>query len=139
MMNSINIIRWCKHTKQRGFTLIEVMVALFIVATAVSALMLKMMSLVDDTIYLDQKTVAQWVALNQIELQRISNKNSNTVLKDEKSGQEEMANRTWYWKIKPIKTANQGFIQMQVSVSDQPNSDQPLVTIMALADSFHRR
>ncbi|MCR8923241.1 type II secretion system minor pseudopilin GspI [Dasania sp. GY-MA-18] len=129
-----------KHSKrQQGFTLIEVMVALFIVATAISALMLKMMSLVDDTVYLDQKTIAHWVALNQIELQRISNKNSNKVLSEQKSGQEEMANRTWYWQIKPVKTANEGFIQMQVSVSDEPNSNQPLVTVMAMADIYHRR
>lgn len=133
------MINRANNTKQRGFTLIEVMVALFIVATAISALMLKMMSLVDDTVYLDKKTVAHWVAMNQIELERIRNQQTNRLMSDEKKGESEMANRTWYWVIKPIKTANKGFIQLQVSVSDEQDSNQPLVTVMALADKHHRR
>ena len=123
----------------RGFTLIEVMVALFIVALAISALMLKMMSLVDNTVYLDKKTVAHWVAMNQVELQRLENKNSNRLLSDELTGQEDMANRTWYWKIKPVKTANEGFIQLHVLVSDEADMQNPLITLMALADKHHRK
>ncbi|MGK0442202.1 MAG: general secretion pathway protein I [Pseudohongiellaceae bacterium] len=126
-------------TSVKAFTLIEVMVAMFVVATAISALMLKMMSLVDNTLYLDNKTVAHWVAMNQIELQRISNKSTNRVLKEEKTGQEDMANRTWYWTVKPIKTANEGFAQLTVSVSDEPESNAPIVTVMALTDKFHRK
>ena len=115
------------------------MVALFIVALAISALMLKMMSLVDNTVYLDKKTVAHWVAMNQVELQRLENKVSNRLLDDELTGQEEMANRTWYWKIKPVKTANEGFVQLHVSVSDEVDMQNPLVTLMALTDKHHRK
>lgn len=123
----------------RGFTLIEVMVALFVVAMAVSALMLKMMSLVDNTAYLESKTVASWVAMNQLELERLANQHTNQLLTDEKTGQETMVGRDWYWRIKPIKTANNGFIQLQVSVSLSADVSDPVVTMTTLADRYHQQ
>ena len=120
-----------------GFTLIEVMIAMFIVATAISALMLKMMSIVDDTVYLEQKTVAHWVAMNQLELLRIKNQHTNQLLTEEISGEEDMAGRQWYWRAKPVKTGDDGFIQIEMSVSDGAE-DEPIMTVMSLTDRYHK-
>ncbi len=56
----------------RGFTLIEVLVALLVLALAMSALQLRMSQHLDSAAYLRDKTIAEWVALDQLELLRIA-------------------------------------------------------------------
>ena len=121
-----------------GFTLVEVMVALVIVATAVSALLVRMMSNVDSTAYLRDKTIAHWVALNQLELAYLENRHSNRLIDRERSGDEEMAGRQWYWQIKPVKTAADGFLQLEISVRAGEDDESALVTVMGLIDQFHK-
>ncbi len=122
-----------------GFTLVEVMVALLIVAMAVSALLNNMMGNVDNTAYLRDKSIAHWVALNQLELERIRNKSSNTLLTKEQTGTEEMAGREWYWTIKPVLNKGDwaGFAQLTITVSDSPEADA-LVTLVGITDVFHK-
>lgn len=130
-----------KHLKifNRGFTLVEVMVALAIVAVAVSALLVQMMSNVDHIAYLRDKTIAHWVALNQLELVYIENQHSNSMLDRTRTGSEEMAGREWFWTIKPVKTANKDFLQLQVSVALDQETDSSLVQVVGMIDPFHKR
>ena len=124
----------CGHS---GFTLVEVMVSLLIVATAISALLVQMMGNVDSTAYLRDKTIAHWVALNQLELAYLENRHSNQLIDRERSGSEEMAGREWYWTITPKKTAADDFLQLEVSVRADENDDSALVTVIGLIDRFH--
>ncbi len=57
---------------QRGFTLIEVLVALAIVAIGMAALLSALSSSADSASYLRDKTFAEWVALNRIEEVRLA-------------------------------------------------------------------
>jgi type II secretion system protein I len=50
----------------RGFTLLEVMIALAIVALSVGALLGSVSSSASNVIYLHDKTMAEWVALNRL-------------------------------------------------------------------------
>ncbi len=54
-------------SRQRGFTLIEVLVALVIVALGMSALLETLGSAADTATWLRDKTFAQWIAFNQLE------------------------------------------------------------------------
>lgn len=56
----------------RGFTLIEVMVALLVIALGVGALLTTLVSAADASGYLRDKSFAQWVALNRISELRLS-------------------------------------------------------------------
>lgn len=123
---------------EQGFTLVEVMAALLVVALAISGLLLQMMKYSDNTAYLRDKTIAHWVALNQLELERLANRHSNLLLADEKAGVEPMAERDWYWRIKPKKTAAAGFLQLEVSVFSDQQETKPLVRISGHIDQFHR-
>lgn len=123
---------------EQGFTLVEVMAALFVVALAISGLLLQMMTYGDNTAYLRDKAIAHWVALNQLELERLANRHSNRLLNDEKSGVEQMAEREWYWRIKPKKTAATGFLQLEVSVFQDQQEKNPVVSISGHIDQFHR-
>ena len=128
---------------QEGFTLVEVMAALFIVAVASSGLLLQMMNYADNSAYLQNKAVAHWVALNQLEEERLANQHSNRLLHDEKSGSEMMADREWFWRIQPQKTAATGFIQLEVAVFEdehsQQNDQDAVVRITGHIDQFHQR
>jgi general secretion pathway protein I len=122
-----------------GFTLVEVMVALLVVSLSISALLTNMMGNVDNTAYLRDKTIAHWVALNQLELERIRNKNTNILLTDTTNGSEEMAGREWFWQIKPVLIEGDwdGFAQLTITVSDESDGES-LVTLVAITDRFHK-
>lgn len=129
------------HTANRGFTLVEVMVALVIVATSISALLVQIMGNVDSTAYLRDKTFAQWVALNQLELLYLENKNTNKLLLSERNGSEEMVGREWYWTIKPLKRpsgSDENFQQVQITVRADEDDESTLVSMKAALDKYHR-
>lgn len=122
---------------ERGFTLVEVMVALLIVAIAVSSLLFQMMSTIDNTAYLRDQTIAHWVALNQLELVYIENENTNQMIDVARTGSVQMAGRDWYWTITPIATANNRFVQLQVTVRENENDESSIVSVTGLIDNYH--
>src|SRR5688500_19419739 len=89
------------HNSHKGFTLIEVMVALLVLALAMSALQWRIGQTLDSAAYLRDKTIAQWVALNQLELLRISTRFGNAPPQQQLTGTAAMAGRTWYWVLTP--------------------------------------
>lgn len=131
------MIRSKPQHASKGFTLVEVMVALVIVATAISALLVQMMSNVDSAVYIRDKTIAHWVALNQLELIYLENQNSNQLIERQRSGKELMAGREWYWRLTPKETVADGFLQLEVSVKADENDESALVTVVGLIDQFH--
>ncbi len=127
----------CKP-RQRGFTLVEVLVAVAIVAVAVTGILIAMMRQIDGTAYLRDKVFAHYVALNQIELALLANAHSNQIPSEAFSGVEEMAGRSWYWRAQPKATGQAGAVQLEVSVSDQNGAESSsLVTLSAILDTFH--
>ena len=127
----------------QGFTLIEVMVALLVVAMAVSALLSQIMKTVDSTVLLRDKAIANWVALNQLEMLYIANANPassayNVLLDREISGKEEMAGREWFWRVKPQSIA-EGSVQLTVTVSKALDDEDHVVKVIGVIDSFHEQ
>lgn len=124
--------------KNRGFTLIEVMIAMLVVGLAVSALLVRMAGYVDSTAYLRDKSIAQWVALNQLTLERLANQKSNRLVDSEKTGSESMAGREWFWRLTPVETGAEGFVQLEVTVFRDAAREDPVATIIGYIDSYHR-
>lgn len=122
-------------TACKGFTLIEVMVALFIVAMAVSAILFQMTAAVDNTAYLRNKLVANWVALNQQSVQRIANRRYNTVLEKQQTGSETQLDQEWFWQIEPEQTSE--FTRLTITVSEQRDGP-PLVRLFTFTDQYHQ-
>jgi len=82
----------CK--KNAGFTLIEVMVALTIIAISLGALLSTSGSQASSVGYLKHKTLAHWVAVNELTQIRIAKEFPDL---GDKKGSTEMANNEWYW------------------------------------------
>ncbi len=111
-----------------GFTLIEVMVALLVLAFAMAALQLRIGQTLDSAAYLRDKTIAQWVALNQLELLRISPRFGNAPLEQQTTGTSTMAGRTWYWAITPQTAPD-------IAVGDAAISAPSMVLISVSAEN----
>jgi general secretion pathway protein I len=97
----------------RGFTLIEVLVALTIVAVGMAAVMGALTSSASTAAYLRDKTFAQWVALNQIANLRLSGQQPPTGKSD---GDTDFAGRTWHWHQEVVTTELPGVERIDVSV-----------------------
>ena len=113
---------------QTGFTLVEVMVALAIVAIALPALVFAYLQYVDSTGYLRDKLLATQVVENKWAEVQLLNAEKNFNLDGEQRGQYELAERTWYWRLKKEKTEVDGFFRYELSVSQAEDDDFPLQT-----------
>lgn len=118
---------------QIGFTLIEVMVALLVVSIALPALLSQVVTQVDGTAYIRDKIYANWIAQNQIEIQRIEYELTEKLLRGSAIGQTELAGRTWYWQIKSEKTAVSGMWRQEAIVGfseENLTQDNTLVSVV---------
>jgi general secretion pathway protein I len=100
-------------SRRRGFTLIEVLVALAIVAIGMAAVLGALTSSANTSVYLRDKTFAQWVALNQIALLRLSGQMTPSGNSD---GDTDFAGRKWHWRREVTATQVPGVVRIDVKV-----------------------
>jgi len=101
-----------------GFTLVEVMVALAVVAVALPALLLTLSQQLDGVRYLDDRARAQWVAANRLAELRLILTAKGTLQSGTLSGTEELAGREWYWWSEGVETQLPGFFRYEITVAD---------------------
>jgi general secretion pathway protein I len=99
-----------------GFTLIEVLVALVIVAVGMSVLMGTLTSSAKTVAYMQDKTFAEWVALNQIANIRIVLQKGQIPPTGNTTGDIDLANRTWHWRQEVIDSQVPGIRRIDVKV-----------------------
>ena len=118
--------------RARGFTLIEVMVALAVVAIALPALLMSLYQQVDSTGYLRDKSLANMVAANKLTEIRILSRASQSLLRGKDSGVSPMADRDWYWWLDSQPTEVENFYRVEITVAlDEEQREQPLHTLVA--------
>ena len=128
-----------QRNRAHGFTLVEVLVAVAIVAMAVTGILMAMMRQIDGTAYLRDKLFANYVAQNQMELALLANAHTNQLPTEAFSGSEEMAGRKWYWRAQPKNIQQPGVTQLAITVSDVEGKDAAALTsIDVLLDIYHR-
>ena len=99
---------------ERGFTLIEVMVALTIVAFSLTAVAASMNQMIESANAMRDRTYASWVAQNKIAEMRLAGvvpEVSTT------SGELDYANTNWEWEAVVSETGIENFMRVDVSVS----------------------
>ena len=118
-----------KMNKQNtGFTLLEVMVALFVVAIALGGAIKVMGNAAQNTSRLSNRTFAQWVGLNQVAKLKIDHAWPKL---GETKGDSEMASQEWKWVQKIIKTDDKRIKRVEISVSPANSSDSnPYATVV---------
>jgi len=80
--------------KACGFTLIEVLVALVIVALGMAALLGTLNTAANNVSYLQDKSLAEWIALNQVSKVRLAGQAPS---KGDSDGEVDYAGRKWKW------------------------------------------
>src|SRR5437870_12834725 len=111
--------------KNKGFTLIEVLIALAILSIALTAIIKSTSQNMKDTHHLQQKTIASWVGTQVINLTRVKQ------LKlpqepDELSEETDMLGQKWLWKAKRVPTPNPKIQEIKVSVFHKKD-ETPLI------------
>ena len=95
----------------RGFTLLEVLIALAIVAMSVGALLGTVTSSASNVIYLKDKTLAEWVALNRLTELRID-KNMPDLGK--RKGNSVLGGMRWEWEEEVVELPVKGLLRIDV-------------------------
>ncbi len=122
------------HSRQRGFTLIEVMAALVIIGLGMLAAIQAVTQTVNNASYLRDKTVAGWVALNKIADVRLSNA-APTAEKSE--GMVTMAGREWRWRMNITATTVTSMLRIDVNVAPADAVAQDKDASIASATGFY--
>jgi general secretion pathway protein I len=118
--------------RARGFTLVEVMVALAIVAITLPALLMALYQQVDDAAYLRDKTLAEMVAVNKLAQMRLVIASTRDLQAGKDSGDNTFVDREWYWWAETKTTEVPDFYRVEIRVAlDEERREQPLYTLSA--------
>ncbi len=121
-MSKINILK--------GFTLLEVMVALAVIALGMAAVIKTVTTTTSNTIHLRDKTFAYWVAQNQLAEIELTAGSPKTGFTD---GEEELAGMTWYWTRKIEGTTDPDTNRVELTVrKGKDKSAQNYATLITL-------
>jgi general secretion pathway protein I len=103
---------------KKGFTLIEVMIALSVVAIGLMAILKAVNEEVSGANLTRNKMIALWVLENKVSEIRLNSAIPST---GTNQGQETLFNQVWQWQTTTTNTANSKIYKVEVSIL-QPNS-----------------
>ncbi len=100
----------------RGFTLLEVMVSLAIVALSLTAVAAAMNQMIGTATTMQERTYASWIAQNKIAEMRLANVMPEV---STSSGEVEFGNTRWIWRAVVSETGVDNFRRIDVTVSNE--------------------
>ncbi|NGP54669.1 type II secretion system minor pseudopilin GspI [Thioalkalivibrio sp. XN8] len=112
--------------RARGFTLLEVMVAMFIVAIGLIAAYNGVIQMAHSTTTLRERAFADWIAMNQLAELRVGGEFPEVGRFD---GDVEFAGREWRWDAAVAETGVDGLRRVEIAVAYLDSPDRP-VTLM---------
>ena len=121
-----------RRASQHGFTLVEVVVALAIVVVSFMALYGAIMQMVNATRLMQEKTIASWIAFDQITELRLQ---SDLSKPPKKSGIKEMAGVTWQYSVELRPTGSDTIRQIIVTVAPEGEPERTLGLVSGVISS----
>jgi len=107
-------------SRHRGFTLIEVMVALVVATLALVAVMASISQMIDAATSMRDRTYAAWVAQNRIAEMRLANTEPEV---STSSGEVEFAGLEWGWESTVSETGVEFLYRVDVAVTFAGSDD----------------
>ena len=117
-----------RNPKDYGFTLIEVVVALAIVAIGMLAVFKTIGDTVNNVDQLRDRSLAGWIADNRITEVRVSGEMPSI---EETAGEVDYAGRKWHWVTKVSQTQVKGLRRIDVSVRRDTDPDGSAIVTLA--------
>jgi len=117
--------------RHRGFTLIEVLAALVIVALGMLGVIQAVTQTASNGTYLREKTLAHWIGLNVVTERRLQPSPPEV---SESSDEVEFAGRRWRWTMRVTQTEVESLRRMDVSVR---TVDAPEGSALATVTGFY--
>ncbi len=113
----------------KGFTLLEVMVALVIIGLALPALLGRMSTMAGTISSTRDMTIAHWVAENKVQELLLIERLQGLVPKGRQAGDVEMAGQLWDWQVEAVeqKGLYEGSLRVWVRVG--PQGQDPIVEL----------
>lgn len=115
-----------------GFTLIEVMISLSIFAVMAATISRTASQNADITLYLEEKTLASFVAENRLNKLKLTGYPAATQTKDS----EEMAGREWSIVTKVEDTQLPNFRRIDIQVAKESDKENPLVSLTGFMGKY---
>ena len=112
----------------RGFTLLEIMVALAVLALAMSALIKTASDYTGNQSYLRDRTMTAWVARNVLVKYRLDSKWPSI---GERTGTMQMGKQEWEWLAKISSTEEQKLRRIDVEVRPLDAEDDDPVSVLS--------
>lgn len=109
----------------RGFTLMEVLVALAVLAFGMLAVVGTAGKVAYNDAHLRDTTFATWVGMNELTMLRVS----QTWPSDSLDGDADMGGEKWHWAAKMTKTADPGLLRIDIDVSLGEKPDDVITTV----------
>jgi general secretion pathway protein I len=106
--------------RQRGFTLVEVLVALAVLAIALTAVMRTMAQAIDATATLRERHVALWVAQNRLAEHQMRR---DWPAADTKDGDAEIGGVKWFWREQVSTTSEPAIRRIEITIRRQAGSE----------------
>jgi general secretion pathway protein I len=115
-------------SRTRGFTLLEVLVALAVIAFALASLIKVTGGGAANAAYLRDKTFAHWVAENR--LAQMSTRKNFWPSTGTDDGEMEMAGREWFWTTRVKDTPDRDMRRIDVEVRLEDDEDLAPVAML---------
>jgi len=120
--------------RNRGFTLVEVLVALVVVALGLTALMVAVNGTARTSGFLRDKSLAQWIALNRLTEVRL---NVTKFGQNTDTGELDFGNRKWHYDTRYFDTsmASMKRVVVRVYLGDAKAKGNPLAQAVGFLGS----
>ncbi len=121
------------HKRCAGFTLLEILVALAVLATAMGALLQTAGSFTINQAYLRDRTIAEWIARNHMIEQQLS---ATWPRIGQTKGEIDYAERDWQWVMQVTQSPEKDLrrLDIEIFVIDGNESEQSLASLSGFVE-----
>lgn len=120
--------------KNSGFTLIEIVIALAIMAIAITAIIKATSQTMRSYYYMQNKMIAAWLGSELMSEIRV---NLQPLKSEAVIGEKEMLGQTWFWEALKKATPNPNIDKISLRVFKSQNRESPLIHLETYA--YHEK